>query len=134
MTKRMKKSVFGVMALGMTVAGAGGVYAGSNLQKINAYLDNRIDVQVNGTHFVAEDEAGNPLAPITYNNRTYLPVRALSDALNVPIVYNTASRCEAAIAIRIEEGLKPVPSRKTTVKRMGGCNSELTGMRSLLFL
>jgi len=91
MKKMMKKSVFGAMVLGMTVAWAGGVYAGTNLQKITAYLNGDIDIQVNGTHFTAKDGAGNKLTPITYNNMTYLPVRAIGDALNVPIVYDTAA-------------------------------------------
>lgn len=99
MTKIMKKSVLGVMVLGMTVAGAGGVYAGTNLQKITAYLNGKLDIQVNGSHFTAMDGNGNKLSPITYNNTTYLPVRAVSDALNVPIVYDAATQ-----QIRISTG------------------------------
>ncbi|MBB6637826.1 hypothetical protein [Cohnella thailandensis] len=92
MKTMMKKSVFGVVVLGMTVAWAGGVYAGSNLQKITAYLNGNLDIQVNGTHFTAKDGNGNKLSPITYENTTYLPVRAVADAVNVPIVYDASKQ------------------------------------------
>jgi len=92
MKAMMKKSVFGVVVLGMTVAWAGGVYAGSNLQKITAYLNGNLDIQVNGTHFIAKDGNGNKLSPITYENTTYLPVRAVADAVNVPIDYDASKQ------------------------------------------
>ncbi|MBP2001464.1 hypothetical protein J2Z69_002509 [Paenibacillus shirakamiensis] len=84
----MKKTIVSMMVLGMTVTGVGGVYAGTNLQKISAYLNHNIGIQVNGAAYSPTDGKGNKLAPITYNDTTYLPVRAVADALKVPVSYD----------------------------------------------
>ena len=45
------------------------------------------DVYVDGQLFTPEDK------PVVINSRTYLPLRATSDALNVPITWNEEGRC-----------------------------------------
>lgn len=84
----MKKSIIAMAVLGMTVTGAAGVYAGTQLQKITAYLNHQIGIQVDGKAYSLADQQGRKLTPITYNNTTYLPVRAIADALNVPVSYD----------------------------------------------
>ncbi|MCP1423149.1 hypothetical protein J3D43_001665 [Paenibacillus xylanexedens] len=88
MKKNMKKSVATMMVLGMTLTGATGVFAGTQLEKISAYLNHGISFNVDGAAYSPTDGNGNKLAPITYNNSTYLPVRALADALHVPVSYD----------------------------------------------
>ncbi|GAB6991938.1 stalk domain-containing protein [Paenibacillus pini] len=87
----MKKTIVSMMVLGMTLTGVSGVYAGTNLQKITAYLNHNIGIQVNGSTYTPTDGKGNKLAPITYKDTTYLPVRAVADALKVPVSYDAAS-------------------------------------------
>ncbi|MFB5268646.1 stalk domain-containing protein [Paenibacillus enshidis] len=84
----MKKSIITIAVAGMTLTGAAGVYAGTQLQKITAYLNHQIGIQVNGEAYSLADQEGNPLTPITYNGTTYLPVRAVGDVLNVPVSYD----------------------------------------------
>ncbi|MDI4649155.1 hypothetical protein [Cohnella hashimotonis] len=84
----MKKSVLGAMVLGMTITGAAGVYAGTNMQKITAYLNSSIGIKVNGSAYVPTDASGNKLTPITYHDTTYLPVRALAGALDVQLTFD----------------------------------------------
>jgi hypothetical protein len=91
MKKSVKRSITALMVAGMTVSGAAGVYAGTNLQKITAYLNQNIGFNINGTAFVPKDANGNKLAPIVYNDTTYLPVRALSEALKAPVYYDSAT-------------------------------------------
>jgi hypothetical protein len=86
--KHLKRSMMTIAVLGMAFTGATGVYAGTQLQKINAYLNNEIGIQVNGKAVSLFDAQGNTLAPITYNNTTYLPVRALSSILGIPVTYD----------------------------------------------
>jgi hypothetical protein len=90
MNNNMKKSILAFAVVGMTLSGAAGVYAGSKLQKINAYLNNQIGIQVDGKTYAPVDGQGRPLAPITYNGTTYLPVRALGDVLKVSVNYDAS--------------------------------------------
>ncbi|SFE13098.1 hypothetical protein SAMN05216378_2432 [Paenibacillus catalpae] len=89
MNKNIKRTVATMMIAGMTVSGAAGVYAGTNMEKINAFLNHSIGFKINGSTYIPKDENGNKLAPITYHDTTYLPVRALSNALNTPIQYDS---------------------------------------------
>lgn len=88
MKKNLKKSAATMMVLGMTLTGATGVFAGTQLEKISAYLNHGISFNVDGAAYSPTDGNGNKLAPITYNNSTYLPVRAIADALHVPVSYD----------------------------------------------
>lgn len=91
-SKKMKKSIVSLMVFGMTLSGAAGVYAGTNMQKITAYLNHSIGIKVNGAAYTPADSSGRKLAPITYNDTTYLPVRAVAGALNVPVTYDSKNK------------------------------------------
>ncbi|WP_151736848.1 stalk domain-containing protein [Paenibacillus tengchongensis] len=88
---KSKKMILATMAFGMAITGSAGVYAGTNLQKISAYLNHGIAFKVNGAAYTPVDNNGKSLAPITYNNTTYLPVRALADALDVPVTFDASA-------------------------------------------
>ncbi|MEK8211374.1 hypothetical protein [Paenibacillus sp. FSL L8-0463] len=88
---KSKKKIIATMVFGMAVTGSAGVYAGTNLQKISAYLNHSIGFQVNGADYTPVDGNGKTLAPITYNNTTYLPVRAMADVLKVPVAFDASS-------------------------------------------
>lgn len=77
------------MVLGMAVSGATGVYAGSNMEEITAYLNNNIGFSINGADYYPTDTNGNKLIPITYQDSTYLPVRALAEALKVSLDFDS---------------------------------------------
>lgn len=81
----MRKKYLGISAalLGMTLTGAVGVYAGSNLQPIKAYLNYGLSVEVNGS--VLKDGQGKAASPITYRDVTYLPVRAVAEGLGASV-------------------------------------------------
>lgn len=87
-----KKWLIGASIFGMVVSGSAGVLAGSQLPEIKAYLNNQIGISVNDKDFKPVDDKGNALHPITYNNATYLPVRAVSEALDVSISYDQAAK------------------------------------------
>lgn len=86
-----KKWMIAAVVAGMTLMGSAGVYAGANLQQIKAYLNHSIGIVVDGTPYALKDGNGKALTPITYGGLTYLPVRSISDALDIPISYDAAN-------------------------------------------
>lgn len=88
---KSKKMIIATMVFGMTVTGAAGVYAGTNMERISAYLNHSIGFKVNGAAYKPVDNNGKTLAPITYKDTTYLPVRAMADALKVPVTFNPST-------------------------------------------
>lgn len=57
------------------------VNADTILKEISAFTNQGVKIVVDDEEFVAKDEQGNKLDPITYNDRTYLPLRAIGEAL-----------------------------------------------------
>lgn len=88
----MKKSLLCLIVAGMTLSGAAGVYAGSKLEKISAYLNHNISFKVNGAVQSLTDSNGKKLVPITYQNTTYLPVRAISNIAGINVEFDAASQ------------------------------------------
>ena len=82
----MKKSfkVISLMILIVAVFSVG-VFAGSNMQAITAYLNYGITVEYNDVDQVMSDANGTRVYPITYNGTTYLPVRAVANMLGVKV-------------------------------------------------
>ncbi|GIP34807.1 stalk domain-containing protein [Paenibacillus sp. J2TS4] len=82
----MKKKV---VVLASTATLALGLVAGATaapvLENISAHLNWGIQFKVNGQDWTAKNQEGNKLAPITYNDDTYLPARALAEALGTAV-------------------------------------------------
>ena len=91
----MKKNIpifmAGFITCFMLFASATTAFAAVNGTTISALLNGSVKMMLNGNAYTAKDTSGNVLLPITYNNRTYLPVRALAEALNVPIDYDSST-------------------------------------------
>lgn len=69
-----------------------GASASSTLQEIQAYLNYGITVKYNGEEQTIMDASGNRLYPITYNNTTYVPLRALSNIFGVAVDWDQATQ------------------------------------------
>ena len=80
----LKGFVVGFVAATM-VMGSCAVYAAGGNLSISAMLMNSYTMKLNGNDFVAKSSSGAVMAPISYNGSTYLPVRALAEALKVPV-------------------------------------------------
>lgn len=82
----MKKGFILGMCVGLTVAGASLVFANS---EIRAILNNKIKVTLNGITQTFRDETSNAVQyPITYENRTYLPLRTVANLVGVEVGYD----------------------------------------------
>lgn len=88
----MKKKLTAALTAFAVLGGMGtGVYAGANLQKIKAFLNPGIKFKVDGQPVQLKNSSGAVIAPISYNNTTYLPVRSVSDLLGVTVNFDAAS-------------------------------------------
>lgn len=82
----MKKALVASLTSAALLVGLGtGVYASTNLKKIETYLNSSAKVKVNGKVVQFNDDKGLALQPITYNGNVYVPVKGIGSALNVAV-------------------------------------------------
>lgn len=67
------------------------VAANPQIYKITAYINNELKFTVNGESFHPKDENSKSISPIVYDNRTYLPVRAISEAVGLDVDYDEST-------------------------------------------
>lgn len=113
-----KKIVVSLLAASLLIGAAGGALGASKLQEIKAYLNSDVSIKVDGTPVKLQDANGNAVIPITYQNTTYLPVRAVSDALGVAVNFdgpsNTVLLGERVEGIAIVGGFNDMYHTKDT--------------------
>lgn len=90
---KKKALIVTIAALCLTCAFFAGAYAGGALQPISAYLNYGISVAKGGQVQTLTDANGNIVTPITYNDSTYLPVRAISNVLGHSVDWNAQTQC-----------------------------------------
>lgn len=88
----MKKRLILVISLLMVFAFTAGVVANPAVQTITANLAADFKFVVNGESWQPTDADGSNLVPIVYNGRTYLPARAIGEALDVKVDWDDATR------------------------------------------
>ncbi|MDP4181567.1 MAG: stalk domain-containing protein [Bacillota bacterium] len=79
-------SVLLIFLLGVAVGASD-----SKKQYIKAVIDNTLKVVINGETFSVKDSDGTEIKPIIYNNRTYLPLRSVSEICNYNIDWDSKS-------------------------------------------
>lgn len=82
----MKKTGFILLiTLSLLAAFTIGAIAGNGMEEISAWINHNIKIEYNDVEQNMTDANGNPVYPITYNDTTYLPVRAISNMLGVKV-------------------------------------------------
>lgn len=88
-----QKRLIVILSVILMFSATGNVLAASQLTKITAYLNAGITMLLNGEKFEAIDETtGKKLLPITYQGRTYLPLRSIADASGMDVNWNGAKQ------------------------------------------
>ncbi|NOU95652.1 DUF4352 domain-containing protein [Paenibacillus sp. LMG 31456] len=109
----MKRKLIISAALSVTILGSMsiGAFAATNLEEISAYLNKGLGLKLNGKAWQPKDEDGKATFPITYNGSTYLPARAVAEALGTKIGYDAESN-----TVLIGENGETIPSSSTPGK------------------
>lgn len=90
MKKTRKNLITLAIALALTSSFILGASASSTLTAIQAYLNYGITIEYNGEAQELFDANGVRLYPISYNNSTYVPIRAVSNILGVNVDWDQA--------------------------------------------
>lgn len=92
----ISKKVFvsSILATGL-LCGAVGVYASNGVSLVQAYLNSNIKFTVNGASWTPKDANGNKISPLVYNGSTYLPAKAVGEAMNAEVLWNGNSKTVA---------------------------------------
>jgi len=70
------------------VFSTGIVYAGGGLTAVTAYFNSALRITYNGLAFNPQEADGSAIPAILYNNRTYLPVRAVAEQSGIFVDYD----------------------------------------------
>ena len=105
---RKQRTIFVIMAVLLTLSLSFNVASSaSDLVEIKAYLNNGIRVVLHGKIFEPKESDGSKVVPITYKGRTYLPLRAVAEAVGLEVTWdgntNTAYLGEVGGEIQKEQ-------------------------------
>jgi hypothetical protein len=86
-TQKFRYIILGMMIMAIFSMTAFPALAASTSQQITAYFNN-IKIYIDDELIHPADSAGNTVEPFVYNETTYLPVRAVADALGKAVVWD----------------------------------------------
>lgn len=126
---KSKKWLITAGVFGMVLTGSAGVYAGTQLETIKAYLNHGLAIEVNGQKFTPTGDQGKKLAPITYQGSTYLPVRSIADALKTDVKYDSKNNKVSIGSTSSSGGSTPTGNSGSTSPSTG-TNTQAEGVKS----
>ncbi|WP_419891304.1 stalk domain-containing protein [Paenibacillus xylanexedens] len=126
---KSKKWLIAAGVFGMVLTGSAGVYAGTQLETIKAYLNHGLAIEVNGQKFTPTGDQGKKLAPITYQGSTYLPVRSIADALKTEVKYDSQNN-KVSIGSSSSSGGSTSTGNSGSTSPSTGTNSQAVGVKS----
>jgi len=110
-----KKKALKVIVSTFVISAAfiGGVYAGPTLEQISAYLNKGVTLTWNGEAFYPYDEDGTRVYPITYNGRTYLPVKFVAEKAGLNVGWDATT---STVSLTDENYVAPTLPKGTYIK------------------
>lgn len=89
----MKKTLAIPVVISVFLLGfAAGTGAQNTVQTVSAYLNQTIKMTLHGEAFTPQEVNGTQIKPLIYDGRSYLPVRAIAEALNIPVDWDQATK------------------------------------------
>lgn len=126
---KSKKWLIAAGVFGMVLTGSAGVYAGTQLETIKAYLNHGLAIEVNGQKFTPTGDQGKKLAPITYQGSTYLPIRSIADALKTEVKYDSHNN-KVSIGSSSSSGGSTSTGNSGSTSPSTGTNTQASGVKS----
>ncbi|WP_245236124.1 stalk domain-containing protein, partial [Paenibacillus sonchi] len=89
---KMRKSVFvSTIVISGLLFGSVGAFAGTGIEAIKAKLNHNIKFVLDGSKWTPKDQSGNNLSALVYSGSTYVPLRAVSEALGAEVDFDANS-------------------------------------------
>lgn len=112
----MKKKWILILVAVMLFAFTAGVVAAPVVQQVTATLATDFKFTLDGKTWAPKDVDGSDMYPLVYEGRTYLPVRAIGEALGIKVDWDKDTRTvilgEAAVASASKEEPKKEEPKK----------------------
>lgn len=83
--KKSKVKISFVLLLGIIVGACIGVTADTVIKDVKVQINSSIKYKLNGNDFVPKNADGSVMDTLMYNGRSYVPLRAVADALKVAV-------------------------------------------------
>ncbi len=110
-TKNVRSYFVGLLSVLILIAFGTSALAAYQQEATLDYAD--IQITLNGQAIIPTDAAGNPVEPFAINGTTYLPVRAIANALGLEVQWVQET---STVALSLPESQKPIFITKTGKK------------------
>ncbi|WP_051217600.1 stalk domain-containing protein [Paenibacillus assamensis] len=112
---KMKKSIFiATMVSVSLMSGAVAVVASNGMEKISAFLNHKVQFKVDGNEWTPKSDNGSKLAPVVYKGTTYLPARAVGEAVGAEVKWNGTTQTITIHTGKGSTGGTSTPTEKPT--------------------
>ncbi|WP_017811151.1 MULTISPECIES: hypothetical protein [Paenibacillus] len=116
---------------GMLLTSSAGVYAGAKMEKISAFKNHGISIELDGKAYTPINSNGDKMTAITYEGTTYLPIRAVGETLNSKVLFdvmNNKIMIQSASGKAADSSTSPTTSKSdSTGKSTAGTSSSSSG-------
>ena len=89
--KKSKQFISGFISATLIMVALISAVSFAGNQTVNAILSD-IKIMLNGKEFIATNAKGEKLQPLIYNGSTYLPVKSISEAINLPVKWDPTTK------------------------------------------
>jgi hypothetical protein len=128
--KMKKTSVILLLVVTAVFSLTTGAFAASKLTEIKAYLNGEVKFLKDGVNWRPTDDKGNEVLPITYDGKTYLPLRVIATAFNIPVSYDEAKK---TILLGQTDGLTTLYGKQIKTDHSASAFYDVIDKKQLIF-